>query len=156
MAVLLLLGLDACNPVGNDIAEVGLKANEITSAEGIELKKGDVVTIWSKVATNSETVSPSLTLRYSIENNDETLKNDSVQVIKGTHLINSHKSEESYQTNSSTERDSTVYYTKWEYEAESASFTAPRNGRYNFDFKLKNSSDGFLRDEVAVILRKKG
>jgi len=152
----MLFGLGACNPVGSDIGEVALKSNEIASAEGIDLKKGDVVTIWSKVSTSGETVSPRLSLRYSIENNDELLKNDSVKVSGGKHIINSQKSEESYQTNSSTDKDSTVYYTKWEYEAESASFTVPRDGKYNFDFKLKNAGDGFLNDEVAVILRKKG
>jgi hypothetical protein len=155
IAILLLLGFVSCNPVGEKIEEIGLKANEITSAEGVDLKKGDVVTIWSKVSTNNTMVSPNISLRYNIENKDESLKNDSIHVAGGSHIINSSKSEESYQTSDSNEKDSTVYYTKWEYEAENASFTAPRDGKYNFDFKLRYTGEGFLRDEISVILRKK-
>lgn len=150
---LLLLTLISCNPVGADIIEIPLKVGEISSAEGIDLKKGDKVMIWSKLETNDKDDSPAFKVKYHIESEGKSLLFDSLDVFKGEHQINSKKTTESYDSRGSSDKDSTIYYTQHEFEIENTQFIAPKDGKYNFDFKLTQDRSSFSKG-LSIILRK--
>lgn len=149
---LLLLTLISCNPVGADIIEIPLKVGEISSAEGIDLKKGDKVMIWSKLETNDKDDSPAFKVRYHIESEGKSLLFDSLDVFNGSHQINSKKTTESYRS-SSDGKESTIYYTQHEFEIENTQFIVPKDGKYNFDFKLTQDRSSFSKG-FSIILRK--
>lgn len=150
---LLLFALISCNPVGKDLIEIPLKRGEVSSAEGIELKKGDKVTIWSKLETNDKDDSPAFKVRYHIESGGKSLVYDSLDVFKGEHQINSKKTTESYHSTSSSDKDSTIYYNQHEFEVENTQFVAPKDGKYNFDFKLTQDLSTFSKG-LSIVLRK--
>lgn len=149
----LLFALISCNPVGEEIIEIPLKVGEVSSAEGIELKKGDKVMIWSKLETNDKDDAPAFKVRYHIGSAGKTLLYDSLDVFKGEHEIHSKKTTESYQTMSSSDKDSMVYYQQHEFEIENTQFVAPKDGKYDFDFKLTQDLSSFSKG-LSVILRK--
>ncbi|WP_131536479.1 hypothetical protein [Pedobacter nototheniae] len=151
LAALFIISFASCNPIGTDITEVPLQIGEITSAEGVDLKKGDVVTIWSKVAAKEAT--PDFKIKFNVESRGQSLMFDSLNVMGGTHIVNSKKTTESYNSSSSA-GDSTVYYTVWDFEIENKKFTVPRDGKYNFDFKLTKAGTSFPSSEISIILRK--
>ncbi|NQX38752.1 hypothetical protein SAMN05421820_101785 [Pedobacter steynii] len=148
----LLFALISCNPVGADIAEIPLKRGEVSSAEGIDLKKGDKVTIWSKLETNDKDDSPAFKVKYHIESAGKSLLYDSLDVFNGNHQINSKKTTESYRS-SSDDKESTIYYTQHEFEIENTQFIVPKDGKYNFDFKLTQDLSTFSKG-FSIILRK--
>ncbi|WP_316801978.1 hypothetical protein [Pedobacter nototheniae] len=151
IAALFIVSFASCNPIGTDVTEVPLQINEITSADAVNLKKGDVVTIWSKVSAKDDT--PVFKIKFNIESQGQSLMYDSLNVMAGTHIVNSKKTKESY-TSSSSAGDSIKYYTVWDFEIENKKFTAPHDGKYNFDFKLINAGTSFPSNEISIILRK--
>ncbi|MFD2285687.1 hypothetical protein GJU39_08750 [Pedobacter petrophilus] len=153
--VLFILGFSSCNPVGKELTVLELANGEIVSAENVSLKKGDVVTIWTKVSTSSKDEGGAFQVKFNIESKGKSLLLDSLNLNAEDHVINSKKTEESYNQSSST-GDSTVHYTVHEYETESKKFTAPADGKYAFDFKLidRSNNRSLFGGKMAIILRK--
>ncbi|MFW0715649.1 hypothetical protein [Pedobacter sp. N23S346] len=153
--VLFILGFSSCNPVGKELTVLELATGEIVSAENVSLKKGDVVTIWSKVSKSSEDEGAAFNVKFNVENKGQSILFDSLNVSAGDHIINSKETEESYNQSNSA-GDSTVYYTVHEYETESKKFTAPKDGEYSFDFKLseRSSQGSIFGSKLSIILRK--
>ncbi|SHE77486.1 hypothetical protein [Pedobacter caeni] len=155
---LLLLALASCNPVGENIIELPLQAGEISSAENIDLKKGDKVVIWSKLTLNDDEVLPDFKVRVNVENEGKSVWSDSLKVLKGRHAINSERSTEAYEVlgggdSDGVEKDSTAYYSKRTFELDNADFIVPKDGKYNFDFKLKLDINSHNKG-FSIILRK--
>lgn len=153
LAALVILSLASCNPIGEKVAEIPLSVGEIAGTNAIDLKKGDVVTIWSKIAERSDKEGVPFKVKYNIESNGKSIAFDSLRVNEGNHMINAEKTTESY-TQSSSAGDSTKYYTLKQFEIENKKITIPRDGKYNFDFKLVNGDYGFSNSDMLIILRK--
>jgi len=153
--ILFILSFSSCNPVGKELAVLELANGEIVSAENMSLKKGDVITIWTKVSSSSEDKNEAFRVKFNIENKGQSILLDSLNTSAEDHVINSKTTKESY-NQSSSEGDSTVYYTVHEYETESKKFTVPNDGKYAFDFKLidRSSSRSLFGNKLAIILRK--
>lgn len=149
-----IIMLSSCNPIGEKLAEISLEGDGIATVDNINLKKGDVITIWTKVIEKDDSYTSKSGIRYNIECNGKSILFDSLNVNITEHVINSKKLDDSY-IQSSSEKDSTVYYTMHQYETESKKFTAPIDGKYSFDFKPKrNQGSSFQDTKLAVILRK--
>ncbi len=154
--VLFILGFSSCNPVGKELTVLELATGEIVSAENLSLKKGDVVTIWTKVFKSSEDEAGVFSVKFNIENEGKSILLDSLDMRAEDHVINSKTTKESY-NESSSKGDSTIYYTVHEYEAESKRFTVPADGKYSFDFKLTERSSynsSIFGEKVGIVLRK--
>jgi hypothetical protein len=153
LAALVVLGMSSCNPIGEKIAEIPLSAGEIGSANAIDLKKGDVITIWSKVSERSDKEDAPFKVKYNIERDGQRIIFDSLKVTDGNHIINAEKTTESY-TESSSAGDSTKHYTLKQFEIENKKITIPRDGKYNFDFKLVDGDYDFFNNDMLITLRK--
>lgn len=153
LASFIILSLASCNPIGEKVAEIPLKAGEIAWANAVDLKKGDVITIWSKIADRSDQTSAPFKVKYNIESNGQTITFDSLKTTNGDHIINAEKTTESH-IYSTSEGDSTKYYTLRQFEVENKKITIPHDGKYNFDFKLLDGDYGFSNDDMLIILRK--
>lgn len=153
LAPLVILSLASCNPIGEKVAEVPLSAGEINWTNAIDLKKGDVIAIWSKVAERSDNDGAPFKIKYNIESNGQRIIFDSLKVTDGNHIINAEKTTESY-TQSSSTGDSTKYYTLKQFEIENKKIIIPHDGKYNFDFKLVEGDYGFSNRDMLIILRK--
>lgn len=153
--ILFILGFSSCNPVGKELAVLELTSGEIVSEENVSLKKGDVITIWTKVSNSSEDKDVAFQIKFNIESRGQSILLDSLDVTAKDHIINSTTTKESYNQSSST-GDSTVYYTVHKYETESKKFTAPADGKYTFDFKLtdRSSNRSLFGNKLGIILRK--
>jgi len=154
-SALFILGLSSCNPVGKELTVLELTPGEIATAENLSLKKGDVVTIWSKILKSSKDEGSAFSVKFNIENKGQSILFDSLNVDAQDHVINSEKTKESY-NQSSSEGDSTIYYTVHEYETESKKFTVPKDGKYSFDFKLteRSNQSSFFGNKLSIVLRK--
>lgn len=154
LAALVILSLASCNPIGEKVAEIPLSAGEIGSTNPIDLKKGDVITIWSKIAERSDKEGgAAFKIKYNVESNGQNIVFDTLRVNEGNHKINAEKTTESY-TQSSSAGDSTKYYTLKQFEIENKKITIPHDGKYNFDFKLVNGDYGLFNNDMLIILRK--
>lgn len=153
--VLFILGFSSCNPVGKELTVLELATGEIVSAENVSLKKGDVITIWTKVSKSSKDEAGIFSVKFNVESKGQSILLDSLNVNAADHIINSKTTKESYNQSSSA-GDSTVYYIVHEYETESKKFTAPAEGKYTFDFKLidRSSNSSLFGNKLAIILRK--
>ncbi|MFB9077453.1 hypothetical protein ACFFLS_18305 [Flavobacterium procerum] len=155
---LLVLALTSCNPVGENLGETALSDEGISSIENLDLKKGDEVVFWSKMATRKDSTFSKLKVKYSISCNNKIIEFDSLYIAEGNHTINS-KTEMSEVTHfTSTGKDSIVYVKNWEFEIENQSFKIPQDGKYNFDFKLDTREVDFTaknNTSAALIIRKK-
>lgn len=149
---LFLISLVSCNPVGEDLAEIQLIPNEITSAKGLDLKKGDEVIFWVKNSASSQGL-VDYNVRYSVALNNKIISYDSTSVQYGDHTINSKVSESDGIISQffSSENGSAI-----EFERENKSFKVPEDGKYDFDFKLYNpEDDSFFSKSFSVIIRGK-
>jgi len=153
LASFVVLCLASCNPVGETIAEIPLSVGEISGSNVLDLKKGDVVTIWSKITQRSDNDEIPFNVKYNIESMGKSIAFDSLKATNGEHIINAEKSTESY-TQSSSEGDSTKYYTLKKFEVENKKITIPEDGKYNFDFKVVDGDYGFANRDMLIILRK--
>lgn len=144
-----LISLVSCNPVGEDLAEVPLVLDEITSIKDLELKKGDEVVFWSKVST---TKFSDYKVKYSIASENKVVAFDSTSVMSGEHTINSKVSESGFISSLFNGGEDSSQ----EFERENKSFVVPNDGKYDFDFKITSEEDGsFFGERFSFILRKK-
>ncbi|MCP2029297.1 hypothetical protein L1276_004481 [Flavobacterium sp. HSC-32F16] len=159
ITVLLLFVLASCNPIGESVGETPLIENGISSINDINLKKGDKITFWNKVATRKDSSFAKYKIRYSISLDGKVVKYDSTYVSNGKHEINSKTKIEEIVHSSSTEKDSIEYVKNWEFEIKNNSFfTVPKDGNYNFDFKLYIPEMDFFEknnSSTSIIIRKK-
>lgn len=140
----------SCNPIGEELAEVPLLLDEITSIKDMELKKGDEVVFWSKVST---TKFSDYKVKYSIASGNKIIAFDSTNVMSGERTINSEVSEDGgfisrlFNGEGSSSR---------EFERENTSFVVPQDGKYDFDFKISSEDDeSSFGEQFSFILRKK-
>ncbi|WP_108866349.1 hypothetical protein [Aquimarina aquimarini] len=159
--ILLFTHLISCNVIGEKLEEVPLQKGMINSSTDMDLKQGDVITIWSKAEMKyTEGKESDFEIKYHIEKDGETLDFGKFAILDDiylTHTISSSKNkDESYNSNSDeADEEGRVYYYTWSFERESYIFTAPDNGKYTFDFKLYEIKDDFPSDNIAIVLRKK-
>lgn len=152
IASLFFICLVSCNPIGEELAEIQLIPNEIASAKGLDLKKGDEVVFWIKNNVSSQSL-VDYNLRYSVALNNKIVSYDSTSVQYGDHTINSKVSESDGIISQffSDENGSAI-----EFERENKSFKVPEDGKYDFDFKLYNpEDDSFFSKSFSVIIRGK-
>lgn len=143
----------SCNPIGEDLAEVALASNQITSLKGLDLKKGDEVVFWTKTTTTSSEGLVNYSVKYSVALNNKIISFDSTFVQYGEHTINSEVTENNGIISRFFSDDNGSSH---EFERENKSFKVPKDGKYDFDFKLYNpEDDSFFRQSFAFILRKK-
>ncbi|KIC03494.1 hypothetical protein OA88_03735 [Flavobacterium sp. JRM] len=155
---LLVLALTSCNPVGENLGEMPLFQNAISSIDSLDLKKGEEIVFWSKVTTRKDSLFSKYKIKYSISLNGKIIHFDSTYVEEGKHTINSKVIKDEIVHSSSTEKDSIEHVENWEFEIENKSFKIPQDGKYNFDFKLEAPElDFFAKNSSAtsVIIRKK-
>lgn len=155
---LLMFFLTSCgNPVGDSIVESPLFENEISSVKDLDLKKGDEVVFWSKVATRKDSTFVSYKFKYSISLKDSIIEFDNVYIAYGDHIINSKTTNDKVTTSFSEKEDSISYVKNWEFEIENKSFIVPQDGKYNFDFKMYCPDTNFFsnRSSASIIIRKK-
>jgi hypothetical protein len=156
---LLAIALTSCNPVGEKLNETPLFQNGISSVDGLDLKKGEEIVFWSKVAKRKDSLLSGYKIKYSISLNDKIIELDSTYVSEGNHVINSKIIKSEMVHSSSDKQDSIEYIENLEFEIENKSFKIPQDGKYNFDFKLyaPAEQDFFSRNNIStsVIIRKK-
>lgn len=153
---LLFLVFASCNPVGEDLAEVVLVPNSITSIQALELKKGEEIVFWSKVATSESISEKNYSLKYSISLNDKIISYDSTYVKDGDHIINSKVIANNGFLSSIFAKEGEERSKEVEYEAEKNSFKVPEDGKYDFDFKMNNPGDDFIfRDRISIVIKGK-
>lgn len=155
---LLVLALTSCNPVGENLGETALFDKGISSIENLDLKKGEEVVFWSKVATRKDSTFSKFKVKYSISCNNKIIEFDSLYIAEGNHTINSKTKMDEITHSSSKGKDSIEYVKNWEFEIENKSFKIPQDGKYNFDFKLYAPEvDFFARNSTgaSLIIRKK-
>lgn len=158
ITILLTFALFSCNPIGENMGETPLFENGISSIENIKLEKGDEIVFWSKVATRKDSSFLKYKFRYSISSEGKIIKYDSIYISDGAHTINSKTKIEEIGHTSSTGKDSIEYVKNWEFEIENNSFEIPKDGKYNFDFKLYSPEMDFFAkhsSSTAIIIRKK-
>lgn len=152
IASLFIISQVSCNPVGEDLTEIQLIPNEITSAKGLDLKKGDEVVFWVKNSVPSESL-VDYNVKYSVALDNKIVCYDSTFVQYGDHTINSKVSESDGIISQffSNENGSAI-----EFERENKSFKVPEDGKYDFDFKLYNpEDDSFFSKNFSIIIRGK-
>ncbi|MEL1252540.1 hypothetical protein AAEO57_02030 [Flavobacterium sp. DGU38] len=158
IAVLLVLVLASCNPIGETLGETPLFENTISSIDDIELKKGDEVVFWSKVATRKDSSFLKYKMRYSISCEGKIVKYDSTYISDGIHAINSKTEIDEITHSFEKGKDSIEYAKNWEFEIENISFEIPKDGKYNFDFKFYSPEMEFFAknsSSTSIIIRKK-
>jgi hypothetical protein len=150
IAGILFISILSCNPVGEDLAEVPLVFDEITSLKGLDLKKGEEVVFWSKVSTSEFSYHK---IKYSIALNNKIVTIDTTSLMLGEHTINSKVSQDGgFISNLFTGNNSSSI----EFERENISFKVPEDGKYDFDFKISsNENSSSFGEKFSFILRKK-
>ncbi|KFF04856.1 hypothetical protein [Flavobacterium reichenbachii] len=149
-ALIALITCSGCHFVGEDLIEVPVK-DEITSSGEISLKKGETVVFWTKI--NANTAYPEYSIKYLIEENNKTVEFDSISRFTSgrDHIINAKAS-----SGDAPEKTS-IYKESFEFELENKKFTAPKDGKYTFDFKLTkfgSESEAVFNSDMSIILRK--
>ncbi|WP_136668878.1 hypothetical protein [Flavobacterium sp. H122] len=155
---LLVLAFISCNPVGENLGEVQLIQKGISSIEGLDLKEGDEIVFWTKLSTRKDSTFSKYKMRYSISQDDKIVKFDSLNIADGAHSINSKTTQEGITHSSAEGKDSIEYVKNWEFEIENNSFIVPKDGKYNFDFKLYLPEMDFFasnQSSASVIVRKR-
>lgn len=152
-----LITLCSCHSAGKDLIEVPITKDGITSSGEISLKKGETISFWTKI--NSTTPYPEYTIKYLIEENKKTIEFDSIgRFTHGTdHIINAKASSEDLTEKTFEEKDTIIHKENYEFELENKKFTAPKDGKYTFDFKLTKyepESQSAFSSGVSIILRK--
>ncbi|MGE6353776.1 hypothetical protein ACQKCJ_07835 [Flavobacterium sp. NPDC079362] len=155
IALIALLTFYGCHSAGEDLIEVPVAKDEITSSGEISLKKGETIVFWTKINSNSPY--PEYTIKYLIQENKKTVEFDSItRFSSGTnHIINAKASSEIITEKTFEEKDTIIHKKDFEFELENKKFTAPKDGKYTFDFKLtKSDSDSFFNSGISIVLRK--
>jgi hypothetical protein len=149
LATVLFFG---CNSVGADLAELPLSSNKIVSSDEIVLKKGETITIWTKL--NVATATPDFKIRYLIEESGSKMVYDSLSFLSNekNHIINSSAFSEEVIEKTSGDKDSIVIKRDFLFELKTKDFEAPKDGKYTFDFKM-TKGDTF-NGGFSIILRK--
>ncbi|CAD0005692.1 MULTISPECIES: hypothetical protein [Flavobacterium] len=151
-----LITFSSCHSIGEELIEVPISKDEITSSGEISLKKGETISFWTKII--STTPYPDYTIKYLIEENKKAIEFDSISRFSGTnHIINATASSEDITEKTSKEKDTIIHSEKFEFEFENKKFTAPKDGKYTFDFKLtkyESDSESFFGSGMSIILRK--
>jgi len=152
-----LLTLCGCHSVGKELIEVPVTKEEITSSGEINLKKGETISFWTKI--NSGTPYPEYTIKYLIEENKKTIEFDSISrfTYEKNHIINATATSEDITEKTFEEKDTIIHRENFEFELENKKFTAPKDGKYTFAFKLTKyepESQSSFSSGVSIILRK--
>ncbi|TRX35536.1 hypothetical protein FNW52_10880 [Flavobacterium sp. ZT3R18] len=140
-----------CQSLGEDLAEIPLSDQNITSSNEIELKKGEKIAIWTKC--NIPNAVPNFKIKYLIEENDKQIEFDSLFPIS-EHIINSEASEEDVVEKNFDDKDTLIHKENFQFELKNKEFIAPKDGKYTFDFKLSSKSESFFDSGFSIILRK--
>jgi hypothetical protein len=144
----LMLG---CQSLGEDLAEIPLSDQNITSSNEIELKKGEKITIWTKC--NIPNAQPNFKIKYLIEENGNKIEFDTLFPIS-EHIINSKGSKEDVTEKNSDDKDTLIHKENFQFELKNTEFIAPIDGKYTFDFKLSSKSESLFNSGFSIILRK--
>jgi hypothetical protein len=152
-----LITLYGCHSAGKDLIEVPITKDGITSSGEISLEKGETISFWTKITSN--TPYPEYTIKYLIQENKKTIEFDSIsRFTNGTNnVINAKASSEDITEKTFEEKDTIIHKENFEFEVENKKFTAPKNGKYTFDFKLTKyepESQSVFSSGVSIILRK--
>lgn len=157
IALTVLITFYGCHSIGEELIEVPVTKDEITSSGEISLKKGETVAFWTKIST--DTPYPEYSIKYLIEENKNTIEFDSISRFTSgrNHIINATTSSEDITEKTFEEKDTLIHRENFEFELENKKFTAPKDGKYTFDFKLtkyESESQSFFNSGISIILRK--
>jgi hypothetical protein len=148
-----------CQSLGEDIAEIQLSDQDITSSNEIQLKKGDIIAIWTKC--NVPNPYPDFQIKYLIEENHDKIEyNVLTPYYSSQHIINSTASEEHVVEKNYEDKDTLIHKKNFQFEYKNIEFIAPIDGKYTFDFKMSKKSDpqsdseSMFNSGLAIILRK--
>lgn len=178
LIILSSLFIFSCNPVGEKITEeTPVNMQLVNTIDGLELKKGDIIVVWSKLDASfvKNGVLPSFDFIYNLSMNGNTVENSSAPMFADKkHIINStytkQKEEEDekeipeQQTSEyNSDSDSTKVEEKkevsasWEFEKKVTEIPIKKDGKYTLDYKVKaNDADGnSMFNKASIILRKK-
>ncbi len=149
-----ILILVSCNSLGEDLVELPLKSDNITSTKAIDLKQGETIAIWTKFDT--DTPNPQYSIKYLIEESGTQIKFDSLSFnsAEKTHIINATASNEELIEKTFDEKDTIIYKENFKFELENYKFIAPKDGKYTFDFKLTTQTESSFYRDYTIVLRK--
>lgn len=166
----------SCNPVGEKITEeTPADMQLVNTIDGLDLKKGDVIVVWSKLEASfvKNGVLPSFDFIYNLSLNGNTVANSSVAMFSDKkHIINStytqQKEEEeqpmTVQTSGYSDDSDTTQVEKqkevsasWEFEQKVIEIPIEKDGKYTLDYKVKpkDAESNSMFNKAAIIIRKK-
>lgn len=157
IVLITLIAFYGCHSVGKELIEVPVTKEGITSSGEISLKKGETISFWTKI--NSNTPYPEYTIKYLIEENKKTIEFDSISrfTYEKNRIINATATSEDITEKTFEEKDTIIHRENFEFELENKKFTAPKDGKYTFDFKLtklESESKSVFSSGISIILRK--
>lgn len=178
LIILCSLFILSCNPVGEKITEEApVDMQLVNTIDGLDLKKGDVIVVWSKLDASfiKNGVLPSFDFIYNLSLNGNTVENSSVLMFADKkHIINStykkQKEDENEEKDApeqtseyGDESDSTKVEKEkevsasWEFEQKVIEIPIKKDGKYTLDYKVKakDADSDSMFNKASIILRKK-
>ncbi len=148
--------LFGCQSLGEDLVELPLNPQTISSSSEIQLKKGEKVTIWTKC--NVSFSKPNFKIKYLIEEKGKKIEFDSLiyDVNESYAIINSQASKEDVVEKNYYDKDTIIHKENFQFELKNKDFFAPKDGKYSFDFKLtsETESGSMFNHDYSIVLRK--
>jgi hypothetical protein len=177
LIILWSLFIISCNPVGEKITEEKpVDMQLVNTVDGLNLKKGDIVVVWSKLDASfiKNGAIPSYEFIYNLSLDGNTVDHSStIMFADKKHIINStYKKEEEEEPEKETTEQSSDYNNEadstkiaeekevtasWEFEQKVTEIPIKKDGKYTLDYKVRaqNGDTDSMFNKIAIILRKK-
>lgn len=176
LIILCSLFILSCNPVGEKITEEApVDMQQVNTIDGLDLKKGDVIVVWSKLDASfiKNGMLPSFDFIYNLSLNGNTVENASAAMFADKkHIINStYKKEDENEEKEAPEQtseygdesDSTKVEKEqevsasWEFEQKVIEIPIKKDGKYTLDYKVKakDADSNSMFNKASIIIRKK-
>ncbi|MCT2564399.1 hypothetical protein [Chryseobacterium herbae] len=178
LIILCSLFVLSCNPVGEKITEeTPADMQLVNTIDGLDLKKGDVIVVWSKLDASfvKNGMLPSFDFIYNLSLNGNTTDNSSValftdkkNIIHSTYTKQKEEEEEetpvTEETSEYSDDSDTIKVEKqkevtasWQFEQKVTEIPIKQDGKYTLDYKVKakDADSNSMFNKVAIMIRKK-
>jgi hypothetical protein len=149
-----LTTLFSCHSLGEDLVELPLITNDIISTAEINLKKGETISIWTKISAKN--AFPEYNIKYLIEENKKEFEFDSIGSFDSQKnpIIKASATAEDVTEKTYEEKDTIIHKENFEFELKNKEFVAPKDGKYTFNFKLTSETESLFNSGFSIVLRK--